>query len=131
MNIAPGQFTAEAGTPLGERLHELREQHGLTLRELAERIGVSATAIHAWECGRRNPKLKHIQAFADAFRLSQGELLHDLAIETVRPQRGAAQRRRGSPPSDARLAGVFASCKEQIAEAAGIPPERVRIVIEV
>ena len=129
MNVAPGQFAADAGAPLGERLRELRQLHGLTLRDLAAKVGVTATALHSWECGRRNPKLKHIQAFANAFSLTKSELLSGLGRETTQAIPPADDRRRSG--RQAQLAEVVASCKERIALAAGISAERVRIVIEV
>ncbi|MBL8578189.1 MAG: helix-turn-helix transcriptional regulator [Mesorhizobium sp.] len=40
-------------TPLGERLRELRRQKGVSQKEMAEAIGVSAAYLSALEHGRR------------------------------------------------------------------------------
>lgn len=135
MNVSPGQFEANTALPIGDRLRQLRQLRGLTLRELAEQVGVTATALHSWETGRRNPKLKHLQAFADALKLTQSELLLSVAGEggealAVAPA-GNRRRNRAGGNADRRLAEVVAGCKERISLAAGISPERVRIVIEV
>lgn len=130
MNIVYGNLQSDEPalglSPLGERLRGLRQQHGLTLRELAEQVGVTATALHSWECGRRNPKHKHLRAFASAFKLSPQELLpnSDIPMFDQRLERVTI-------PRPAALADVIADCKERIADAAGTLPARVRIIIEV
>ena len=40
-------------TPFGERVRALRQQHGMTLQQLAEALGVSAAYLSALEHGRR------------------------------------------------------------------------------
>jgi transcriptional regulator with XRE-family HTH domain len=122
MNIAPGQFDPESALPLGERLRDLRQQHGLSLRELADQVGVTATALHSWENGRRNPKHKHLRAFAAAFQLSEADLL---------PASDAASEEGVSPARASRLAEVVAASKLSISAAAGVSADRVKIIIEV
>ena len=39
----------------GQRVRALREDHGLSRKELAERIHASPMAIYAWERGRTHP----------------------------------------------------------------------------
>jgi transcriptional regulator with XRE-family HTH domain len=110
---------------LGERLRRLRQQQGLTLRGLAKKVGVTATALHAWENGRRNPKLEHLQAFANAFKLTRAELLGDVEGGTeLDPLTIAAG-------DHSQLTEVIGLCKQRIAAAAGISTDRVRIIIEV
>ena len=119
--------------PLGARLRGLRQQHGLTLRSLAQKVGVTATALHAWECGRRNPRTEHLQAFADAFKLTKSQLLS--GIEEREPQGPFGDSRRAPSATtterQAQLAEVIAASKQRIATVAGTSPERVRIIIEV
>jgi transcriptional regulator with XRE-family HTH domain len=110
---------------LGEKLRRLRQQQGLTLRSLAKKVGVTATALHAWENGRRNPKTEHLQAFAHAFKLTRSELLDDI-------EHGAQWDPVRSAQGDhSKLAEVIGLCKQRIAAAAGTSPDRVRIIIEV
>jgi len=125
MNFSPGQLKPDE-PPLGDRLRALRQQHGLSLRELAEQVGVTATALHSWERGRRNPKHKHLKAFASAFKLSEQELLAEPDFAALdSPLDGLAY------PRATELAAVVADCKARIAAAAGISSGRVKIVIEV
>jgi transcriptional regulator with XRE-family HTH domain len=104
----------------------------MSLRGLAKNVGVTATAVHLWESGRRNPRDEHLKAFADAFKLTPYELLAgtdggaDAGLAAVTALR--ATESVGQAPN---LAAVIASSKERIAAAAGISTERVRIVIEV
>jgi transcriptional regulator with XRE-family HTH domain len=125
----------EEETFLGARLRGLRQQHGLSLRGLAAQVGVTATALHSWECGRRNPKHKHLQAFADAFKVPKAELLAGVDGELGEMYAALGNRRRDGaglqPGQRAQLAEVVAACKERIAAVAGISAERVRIVLEI
>lgn len=52
----------------------LREQCGLTQRELAERIGVSDKAVSKWETGRGLPDISTLSILADALGVSLAEL---------------------------------------------------------
>ena len=75
-------------------------------------------------CGRRNPKHKHLRAFASAFKLSPQELLAEGDMLDQPVDRIAF-------PRMAALADVIADSKERIAAAAGTSAGRVRIIIEV
>lgn len=39
-------------------LRELRRESGLTQAEVARRVGIPATVVSAYECGRRQPSLE-------------------------------------------------------------------------
>ena len=54
---------------LGERIRELREQQDLSLRELASKIGVSASFMSDVELNRRHPSDKHLSAIANIWAL--------------------------------------------------------------
>jgi transcriptional regulator with XRE-family HTH domain len=125
--------TASATThaeQLGQRLRRLRQQQGLSLRRLAEKVGVTATALHLWESGRRNPKQQHLQAFADAFRLTRAELIRGTeAGDQASPD--PAVPAAATFDQSSHLAAEIAACKERIAAVAGTSIDRVRIVIEI
>lgn len=53
-------------TSIALRLALLRSQRGIPQRRLAKIIGVSDTALSAWECGDRTPRLEHAIAWARA-----------------------------------------------------------------
>ncbi|MDU0407489.1 hypothetical protein N42HA_00484 [Lactococcus lactis] len=45
----------------------LRQQAGLTMKQLAEKMGKTESAISRWESGDNSPKLEDINALADFF----------------------------------------------------------------
>lgn len=57
-------------TPFGERLRALRAERGLTLREMADELGVSPTYLSALEHGRRGrPNWGFIQRVIQYFNV--------------------------------------------------------------
>lgn len=60
---------------LGNRIREARKQAGLTQEELAERIGVSRTAISRFELGEIEPSLRNLSALAESLNVSADRLL--------------------------------------------------------
>ena len=60
----------------GERLKKLRDEKGMTLAQLGERIGVSEATVQRYECGEiRNPKHERIVALANALGVKEGTLM--------------------------------------------------------
>ena len=59
---------------LGERIREIREEKDLSLRELANHIGVSAPFMSDVELGRRFPSDKHLLSIARALDTTMEEL---------------------------------------------------------
>lgn len=101
---------AIGGESLGERLHRLRKERGLTQGELAARLGVSKPTVWAWEQGRARP----IEERLDAIARELG-----VGIADLRPGRTVA----GLPE-------LIARCREQIAAAVETTPDKIRIMIE-
>jgi transcriptional regulator with XRE-family HTH domain len=60
---------------MGERLRTARAAKGLSLRDLAGRVGVSASLISQIETGRANPSVSTLYAIASALDVSLDELL--------------------------------------------------------
>ena len=58
-----------------ERLKFLREEKGLTQKEVAEAIGFAQSAVAFWENGKRIPNAFAIVALAKFFYLSSDYLL--------------------------------------------------------
>lgn len=52
------------------RLKELREEQGLSLRELSDATGMANSTLSQYETGRREPKLKTWEKLADYFYVS-------------------------------------------------------------
>ena len=56
-------------------LRQLREDAVLTQAELAEQVGVSATAISHWETGSKRPRASNIRKLALALNVTPREIL--------------------------------------------------------
>jgi transcriptional regulator with XRE-family HTH domain len=61
--------------PLGARIRKAREQANLSQAELARRIGMSKTSMHAIEGGHTDPRASRIVAIAQALGVSTDALL--------------------------------------------------------
>ncbi len=57
-------------TVLGIRIRELREEAGLSMQQLAKKIGVSDAAVCKWENGSSEPKASYILKLAEYFDCS-------------------------------------------------------------
>lgn len=57
-----------------EMLKYLREREGLTQRELADKLQMSAGAIGMYESGKRHPKFEDEEAIADFFNVDLNTL---------------------------------------------------------
>ena len=60
---------------MGERLREARRGRNLSLRVLADRLGVSPSLISQIETGRANPSVSTLYAIAAELDVSLDELL--------------------------------------------------------
>lgn len=60
---------------LQDNLKKLREEHGLTKRELCEKTGISERAYLTYEFGEREPKISVVQKLADFYGVSTDYLL--------------------------------------------------------
>ena len=60
---------------LGSRLKELRESGGLTQKQVAERIGVTASVISAYENGIRQPSYSALIKLTALYNVSSDYLL--------------------------------------------------------
>lgn len=64
-------WCAQDRAPWPEVVGELLEQ-GLSVRELAEAVGVSVSAVRGWQTGRRQPVGWAAVALADLWRYEAG-----------------------------------------------------------
>ena len=60
---------------LQDNLKKLREEHGLTKRELCEKTGISERAYLTYEFGEREPKISVVQKLADFYGVTTDYLL--------------------------------------------------------
>lgn len=92
--------------PIGDRLRATRQARGLSLRELAERLGVSPSLISQVETGRARPSVGTLYAIANELAVSLDELLFPDA-DPARVQRagsGAGPQRAVMPRHPLQLA---------------------------
>jgi transcriptional regulator with XRE-family HTH domain len=66
--------TAELHDGVGQRLRAERERHGMSLRELARRLGISPSALSQIETGRSRPSVGTLYAIVSELDLSLDEL---------------------------------------------------------
>src|SRR2546427_5068655 len=102
---------------VGPRVRALREGVGLSLRDLAERSGVSAPMLSQVERGETSPTLAVAQKIAAGLELTLSQLLRldeDRHVVVVRADERRTRRRRGhmveelSPPLPGQRADVSA-----------------------
>jgi transcriptional regulator with XRE-family HTH domain len=79
--------------PLGKRVRELREAHGLSLRDLAERSAVSAPMLSQVERGDTSPTVALAEKIASGLGLSLSQLLRldegqDVVLVRAKNRRG-------------------------------------------
>lgn len=60
---------------LKDKLKQLRKENGMTQAGLAQKLGVSASAVGMYEQGRREPDAQTLARLADIFRCSTDELI--------------------------------------------------------
>ena len=80
-------------TDLGQRLREAREEKKIGLRELARRLGVSASLISQIETGKTEPSINTLFSIVSELELSVNEIVFDL------------QQADGAPTTDGDAAG--------------------------
>jgi transcriptional regulator with XRE-family HTH domain len=56
------------------RLRELRRAKGITVKRIADQLGVHEMTVYAWQGGRRRPSLAMAQALAELLDCSIDEL---------------------------------------------------------
>jgi transcriptional regulator with XRE-family HTH domain len=65
----------------GQRLRELRTEHGISQDRLAHLTGIHATAIGRFERGDREPRLRSILRLAEGLGIRPGRLVDDLVLQ--------------------------------------------------
>ena len=60
---------------IGERIKDLREKLNMTQTALARRLGLSRSAVNAWEMGVSIPSVPYLLQLSELFRVSVDYLL--------------------------------------------------------
>jgi transcriptional regulator with XRE-family HTH domain len=95
---ATGSGAAASDDAIGARIRSLREAMDLSLRDLAERSGVSAPMLSQVERGDTSPTLAVAQKIAAGLDLTLSQLLRldeDRHVVVIRGGQGRTRRRRG------------------------------------
>jgi transcriptional regulator with XRE-family HTH domain len=108
---------------MGERLRTERRRQGLSLRELADRLGVSPSLISQVETGRSMPSVSTLYAIAGELDVSLDDLLFDGRPGTRRRRRGRT--RRSAPPATPAMPLQRAADRKRIRLASGVVWERL------
>jgi len=66
--------TVDDSAQVGQRLRSAREELGLSLREVARRLDISASALSQIETGKSRPSVKTLYAIVSELGLSMDEL---------------------------------------------------------
>lgn len=61
---------------IGEKIRAMRLSRGMTQDELADAIGMSASAVAMYEAGRRRPKDDAAEALADTFNVPKWSIYY-------------------------------------------------------
>lgn len=68
---------------IGERIKEIREKNGLTQALLAKKLGISRSAVNAWEMGISVPSAQYLIELSQLFRVSTDYILEVSRQETL------------------------------------------------
>ena len=68
---------------IGRNIKQLREEHQLTLKQLAEIAGVTDKAVSLWEKDVRDPRMGAVQRMANYFGITNSKILDEPS--SVRP----------------------------------------------
>lgn len=69
--------------PTGIRIKEIRQQKGLTQKQLGDMCGMADSAIRRYENGKANPKIETLQKIADALEIPLILLVEDDFLDAV------------------------------------------------
>lgn len=121
-DVDPGR-TSDAHEMLPERLHRLRQERGLSRAALSVRTGLSKPSIWAWETGKTAPRRTNLLALAEAFGISERELMVGDAMMLPADEMDSASRVE-------KIRSFVEVSREQLAKLAGVEPANVKIYIE-
>lgn len=69
---------------ISENIKLLREQYGLSQKELGQIAGVSDKAVSTWEQGLKEPRMGAIQKLADYFSIRKSDIIEDGGLMSKR-----------------------------------------------
>jgi transcriptional regulator with XRE-family HTH domain/quercetin dioxygenase-like cupin family protein len=105
MRVLPTAAGSDPGEHLGRRLRQARLDAGMTVRELARQLGVSASFVSQLENGKSRPSVATLYSLARVLHVPIEQLFQDEDSEPSRADPGAAttggdDRESPTPPSE-------------------------------
>ena len=119
--------------PVGERIREVRTRRGLTVRQLAREVGVSASLVSQIENGRSRPSVSTLYAITQALGISVEDVF-DTAAESEPAESGAAADAAAGDPAGgsvtrvASVADVLATAPAELALGPLIRPDQREVL---
>jgi len=117
-----------------QQLRSLREAQGLSVRSLANLLGVSKVTVWKWEKGDSRPRPRFIVPLARALDIAPAQLCLPEAATVVLPDPLDGDTTDGLEPLSAdqarTLPEVIDRAKRMIAAASGVGPKNITISIE-
>ncbi len=122
----PVNYVADGKAPemLPARLRRLRRERGLSREALSQLTGFSKPSLWAWEVGKTMPRRRSLIALAQAFGLTEQQLL---AGDAMAPSHDPAT---GAFRPGQQLHDVIDSAKREVAKHAGVDVSQVQIRID-
>ena len=108
---------------LGSRIKRLRNAHGLTMRGLADKVGVSKPTLWKWEGDQVRPRHETMQRLASELGVSELELVYGA------PGLGEAALIAEEDAATGSLADIVRASRKRIARAAGVDEACIEIQI--
>jgi transcriptional regulator with XRE-family HTH domain len=71
---------------IGGRISRAREASGLTVKEVAWRLGVKLSTIHAWESDRSQPGAHRMNMLSGMLNVSVSWVLHGVGTGPIEPE---------------------------------------------
>lgn len=65
---------------IGERIKKIRQEKGLSQKELGEKLGVSQQMIGQWETGKANPKIETLIKIAEALDCEVSDIDENIIV---------------------------------------------------
>lgn len=65
-----------------DRLRELREQKGWSIRDLAQKLGCEVSTPARWEHGKLMPRRRYLEQLAEIYEVSIDELIDESKRES-------------------------------------------------